>query len=190
MPTNTISDADKALQQVQFARHNFDNLQALIRASDAKTAAFITILIFLAASLLQVAKDAVPKLHWHPCWLSTCSVIFCAASGVLLIAVLYGFVAVYHVLKARGARYYTDKSTNLMWQDHILAYRSNNAYYDALRSAATETLLKNITDQVFELAHISKEKMDALKTVRLTILIAASAWVVGIAASLIVLTQK
>lgn len=192
MTATVASDEDNFLQQIQFARHSFDNLQTLIRASDAKAAAFVTILIFLTASLLQVAKDAVAALHWHPYCLAAYSTVFLVASLMLLLAVLYGFVAVYHVLKARGARYYdaTNGPVNLMWQDHILMYRSNATYYSALRNANEETLLRNITDQVFELAHISKEKMDALKSIRTTMLVAVWSWALAIGASLILLKYK
>ena len=43
--------SDSALDnQIQFARHNFDNHQALIRSADTKAGAAITIMAFLAAS--------------------------------------------------------------------------------------------------------------------------------------------
>jgi hypothetical protein len=42
-----------------FARHVFDNYQALIRSIDAKAGAVVALAIFLGASLFPVIKDAV-----------------------------------------------------------------------------------------------------------------------------------
>ena len=120
MPMN--KDESKIVdQQVVFARHDFDNLQALIRASDAKAAVFVMLMIFLAASFLQVAKDAVTKLHWQPCWLALFAMIFLCASSTLLVTILYSFVAVHRVIKPRGAQHYeaSAQSQNMMWQDHV-----------------------------------------------------------------------
>jgi hypothetical protein len=46
-------------QLILFARHNFDDYQALIRASDAKAGVLVTLMVFLAASSSQVSKDAI-----------------------------------------------------------------------------------------------------------------------------------
>jgi hypothetical protein len=49
-----------------------------------------------------------------------------------------------------------------MWQEHVLLHENNEEYFSAVRSAPPELILRNLTDQVYELAHISKEKMHAL----------------------------
>ena len=52
--------------QIAFARHNFEDQQALIRSADAKAGAFITLLLFLAAIVIPLGKEAVPKLRTPP----------------------------------------------------------------------------------------------------------------------------
>ncbi len=91
--------------QIQFARHNFDNHQALNRSSDAKAGAAITIMVFLAASALTVSKDAIGKLHFHPCFVALLTSVFLFACLGLLVSVLWSFVAVHRVLRPRGARF-------------------------------------------------------------------------------------
>lgn len=54
-------------EQIAFARHNFDNLQSLIRFADAKAGFFASFLLFLVASTFPVGKDAIPKLRWILC---------------------------------------------------------------------------------------------------------------------------
>ncbi|HEY6306454.1 MAG TPA: hypothetical protein VI488_08380 [Candidatus Angelobacter sp.] len=138
-------------QQIQFARHNFENHQALIRFSDAKAGVMITLLVFLAASGLQIIKEAV-------------SVLLVGSCIGLVGAFLRCLWSVQAVLRPRGARYYGSSApgTHLLWQEHVVAHGTNDAYSEATKAAAPELLLKNLTDQVFELAHISREKMAGL----------------------------
>ena len=51
-------------QQIQFARHNFENHQALIRFADTKAAAIITIVIFplTFVSSVYVPTDSMPPV--------------------------------------------------------------------------------------------------------------------------------
>jgi len=178
-----MDDRDK---QIQFARHNFDNHQALIRSSDAKAGATVTIMVFLAASALQVSKDAIGRLHLEPCRVFLASFLFVLACVGLLVAVLWSFIAVYRVLRPRGARHTSaQKGRELMWQDHVLLHKNNEEYFSAVRAASPELILRNLTDQVFELAHISSEKMKALAGVRFLIWIGFASWVVVIASGLL-----
>src|SRR6185312_1534693 len=66
--------------QLQFARHNFDNLQALIRVSDTKAAAMITLMVFLGASGLQISKDAVGAVQFNSLYKS----VFAASTLFIL----------------------------------------------------------------------------------------------------------
>ena len=179
-------------QQILFARHNFDNHQALIRASDTKAGVLVTLMVFLAASSLQVSKDAVGKLRWFPCGPLAASALFLAACLGLAVAVIWSLITVQRVLKPRGAAHYRppQKDRDLMWQDHVLLHGTNQEYGAAVRVASEELILQNLTDQVFELAHISKEKMDALRSARGAVYLAVWAWTGSIASSLILLNLK
>ncbi len=171
--------------QIQFARHNFDNHQALIRASDTKAGVTVTIMVFLAASALQIGKEAVVKLHLQPDLVALTSFLFLLAAVGLLAAVLWSFIVVFEVLRPRGARYTVpQKGRDLMWQDHVLLHENNEAYFFAVRSAASELILRNLTDQVYELAHISKEKISALAKGRGVAWLGFCSWVILIGSGL------
>jgi len=173
---------------IQFARHNFDNHQALIRSSDTKAGVMVTIAVFLAASAMQVSKDAVSKLAWSPCSHLLSSLAFVVGSLGLFVSVLWALVTVLRVLKPRGARHTkAEKGKDLLWQDHVLLHGSNAEYYTAVSSASDELILKNLTDQIFELAHISKEKMDALQSARWVNWLAFWSWIANVVAGLILL---
>jgi hypothetical protein len=178
-----VDDLEK---QIQFARHDFDNHQSLIRASDAKAGATVTIMVFLAASALQISKDAIGKLHLQPRPVLLASGLFVLACIGLLVSVLWSFIAVHRVLRPRGARHTSaQKGRELMWQDHVLLHQNNEEYFSAVRAAPSELILRNLTDQIFELAHISSEKMKALAGVRFLIWTGFASWVVVIASGLL-----
>ena len=170
---------------IQFARHNFDNHQALIRSSDAKAGLTVTIMVFLAASALQISKDAIGKLHLQPRCLAAVSILFVVAAAGLLLSVLWSFVTVQRVLRPRGARYTSpQKGRDLLWQEHVLLHESGEAYFFAVRAASEEVILRNLTDQVYELAHISAEKMAALAANRRVAWLGFWSWVLLLAAGL------
>jgi hypothetical protein len=186
VPERFAVDANDLDKQIQFARHNFDNHQSLIRASDAKAGATATIMVFLAASALQISKDAIGRLHTQPCPVALGSGLFILASIGLFFSVLRSFIAVHRVLRPRGARFTpTQKGHELMWQDHVLLHQNNEEYFSAVRAAPPELILRNLTDQIFELAHISKEKMDALTNIRSLIWLGFASWVTLIASGLL-----
>jgi hypothetical protein len=177
---------DKALEaEIQFARHNFDNHQALVRSSDTKAGVTVTIMVFLAASALQISKDAVGKIRFEPCLVAAVSLIFLLAAAGLFVSVLWSFVSVFRVLRPRGARYTSPKKgQDLMWQDHVLLHENNEDYFSAFRGAAPELILRNLTDQIYELAHISKEKMESLVSGRWVVWVGFWSWVLLIASGL------
>lgn len=183
---NPSKGANELDHLIQFARHNLDNHQALIRSSDTKAGVLVTVMVFVAASALQVSKDAVTKLQWTPCLSAIVSASFLISSAGLIAAVLWSLVAVQRVLRPRGARHYVSAQVGrqILWQDHVLQHGTPDNYFRAVSAACQELLLQNLTDQILELAHISKEKMDALRGARWAVWIAFWSWAVNIATAL------
>jgi hypothetical protein len=99
---------DKSLDtSIAFARHAFVNYQTLIRFSDTKAGLMVTVMVFLAASALQISKDAIGKLHIASCAILMTSIVFVAASlGLLISQVVLILITLHRVIRPRGARYY------------------------------------------------------------------------------------
>lgn len=184
-----VTPTDK---QIQFARHNFDNLQNLIRFSDTKAAALTTLVIFLGATLIPVAKDVLPLLHWATCISATLSVFFIAASLSFICALGVMLTYVQAIIKPRGATHYSDAKVGreLMWQDHVIQHGTNSAYLSALQEASEEILLRNTSDQVFELSHISKQKMDAFHRARRVFWLVFASWALSVVFGILLLRWK
>jgi len=179
-------------RQTQFARHNLDNLQALIRFSDTKAGVLIALLVFLAGTGIQAAKEAIPWVRWTTCAGAVLTAIFVLGCACFLAAFVWSLVAVQAVIRPRGAAHYRSAQTgrDLMWQDHVIAHGSNEAYFEALRGANAELILRNVSDQVFELSHISKAKMEAFNASRPAVWLGFFAWATILVSSLLLVRWK
>lgn len=189
--TTSTSPIDRE-EQLQFARHHFDNLQSLIRFVDTKAGVLITIVIFLGATLIQIVKDAVGAMHASSCSAAWISGLFLLGCAGFIGSFGWMLLHVQQVLRPRGATHYPRVTTgqDLMWQDHVIGYKSNAAYFCAVRAASEDVLLRNVTDQIFELCHISKAKMDAFHEARRAFWGAFCSWVAAIVFGLLLLRWR
>ncbi len=185
------SPLDSGLQ-LQFARHNFDNHQSLIRLADAKAAAYVTLLIFLGASSFPIAKDVVGKLHAQWGGGAFTSAVWLVSYIVFLVAFLWVVLLTHSVIKPRGARHYksAQHGQSLMFYEHILLHASSDDYFQAIAAAAPDQILRNTTDQVYELAHICRDKMAALTHAREPLLVAFFSWALNVCTGLLLVRWK
>jgi hypothetical protein len=96
------------------------------------------------------------------------------------------------VIKPRGARFYKhpNKAVDLLWQEHVILHEGNSSYFSAVSKATASVILRNLTDQVFELASISKEKMDSINTGFGVLYWLAFSWLLNITTGLVLLGWK
>jgi hypothetical protein len=167
-----VSEKALVAEQIQFARHNFDNHQALIRFADTKAAAAMTLVVFLCGITVPVAKDAVPKVRWVLGQGGISSGVYLLSFFTLLGALVATIMLIDQVIRPRQAAHYSanDEKHGILYYKHVLAHETNKNFYDAVQSATLDQLLRNICDQVFELAYIFRLKMDALRKLRGVIL--------------------
>jgi hypothetical protein len=173
-----LSEKAVVAEQIQFARHNFDNHQALIRFADTKAAAALTLVVFLCGITIPVARDAVPKIRWPVGGggISSCLYLlsYLALFGTLGVTLLL----IDRVIRPRQASHYSqkEKEHGILYYEHVLAHETNKKFYDSVQNATPEQILRNICDQVFELASIFKRKMDALQKLRGIVLFSLLSW--------------
>jgi hypothetical protein len=160
-----ISELARLQEQIAFARHNFENQQSTIRAADTKVGAVLSILFIVTVIAIPIGKDAIPKLYWASgAGVAAMSTVFLAGCIVFVLGVLRSLMLVVHIVRPRGV---SGRSSNnapgqLLFYKHVLRHRDANEYFHAVGDASPELLLRNLTDQVFELSRICAEKMDAL----------------------------
>jgi hypothetical protein len=178
--------------QLQFARHNFDNHQNPIRLADAKAAAYVTLLIFLGASSFPIAKDVVGKLRAQWGGGAFTSAVYLLSYALFLFSFFWVVTLMHRVIKPRGARHYkrTQQTHSFMFYEHVLLHASNDDYFEAVAAAAPDRILRNTTDQIYELAHICRDKMAALTRARGPLLLAFISWALNVCTGLLILRWK
>jgi hypothetical protein len=165
--------------QIFFARHNFDNQQALIRMADTKGGVILSLMLFLTASTIPLGRDAVPKLRWTQGFENLASAGFVLTYLVLGFGLLWAIYLVLKVLSPRHPKHYAAAKPGheLLYFGHVLLHGDNDHYFGAVSEASQGLILRNLTDQVFELSHICHKKMECLRAANLPIGLAFFAWV-------------
>src|ERR1700739_4983809 len=174
-------ERDLTAERVGYAWKNFEDQQAIIRAADLKAGYLVTFLLFFGASTIPLGKEVLPTLRWV-------SAGEMAASGVEVwtyIVFALGFVrALYlisHVLTPRIARHHARPADGreLLYYEHVTRYEDSAAYYEAMAKVSPEEMLRNVTDQVYELAMIVKAKVDSLRAFSQAFKITLVAWFIS-----------
>src|SRR5260370_24089205 len=124
--------------QISFARHNFDNLQSLIRLADAKAGFFASFLLFLVASTFPVGKDAIPKLRWILCGGFVSSGIYLLSFAILSVAFIWSFVLRFGIVAPRRAKHYRSAEVGheLLYHEHVSTHLDNDEYHAAALAAS------------------------------------------------------
>jgi Family of unknown function (DUF5706) len=177
---HTIHDVD---QQIAFARHNFENLQGTIRAADAKVGAFLTIMFLLAVVTFPVGTEVLPKLRWDGAVNLVLSLAFLGSYGLFGFGIIRSLMLTVDVLRPRGVSGPAEPhaADQLLFYKHILAHRDTETYFHSVVTAPPDLLLRNLSDQVFQLARICDQKMSALDAATFPLFCSLYGWVLTMA---------
>jgi len=163
---DSISVSSSALDnQLNFAWRNFEDQQAIIRAADLKAGYLVTFLLFFAASTIPLGESVFPKLHRTADFSGAIGLLYLAMYAGLALAFLRSLYLISHVLMPRIARHHESprQGSELLYYEHVIRHADSERYYAAVAGARPDQLLRNVTDQVFELAQICKVKIDSLR---------------------------
>jgi hypothetical protein len=179
-------------EQIEFAWHNFEDQQAIIRAADLKAGYLVPFLLFFAASTVPLAVDVAPRLEWKdPFGAVACTLYILTYLG-LAFGFVWSLILISHVLTPRIARHHQSprQGSELLYYEHVLRHKDSSQYYEALSKAGPEQMLRNITDQVFELSVICKAKLDHLRVFALSFKWTVLAWCTSTAIGLWIISHK
>jgi Family of unknown function (DUF5706) len=187
-----VSEVDQELmrERVGFAWKNFDDQQAPIRAADLKAGYLVTFLLFFGASTIPLGKEVLPKLRWHYPGEIFASSLYTVTYLVFAVGFVWALYLISHVLTPRMARHHEKKSDGreLLYYEHVTRYPNSAAYYDAMAKVNKEEMLRNVTDQVYELAMICKAKVDSLRAFSKAFQVTLVAWFVSTGAGFWIMT--
>ena len=187
-----MSDSELELvgKRLGFAWKNFEDQQAIIRAADLKAGYLVTFLLFFGASTIPLGKEVLPRLRWATGAEAFASGLYAITYLVFAVGFVWALYLISHVLTPRIARHHArpPAGKELLYYEHVARYPESAAYYDAMAKASPEEMLRNVTDQVYELAMICKVKVDSLRAFSQTFKVTLVAWFVSTGAGFWIMT--
>jgi len=169
--------------RVAFAWKNFEDQQAIIRAADLKAGYLVTFLLFFGASTIPLGKEVLPALRWARTGEILASGVYAVSYLVFAVGFVWALYLISHVLTPRIARHHAKPKDGreLLYYEHVVRFENSAAYYEAMLRVTPEEMLRNVTDQVYELAMICKAKVDSLRAFSNAFKITLAAWFISTA---------
>lgn len=187
-----VNDGERELmtERVGYAWKNFDDQQAIIRAADLKAGYLVTFLLFFGASTIPLGKEVLPALRWASTGEIAASGLYAASYAVFALGFVRALYLISHVLTPRIARHHARPADGreLLYYEHVVRYENSAAYYEAMAKVSPEEMLRNVTDQVYELAMICKAKVDSLRAFSQAFKITLVAWFISTGAGFWIMT--
>ena len=169
--------------QLNFAWRNFEDQQAIIRAADLKAGYLVTFLLFFAASTIPLGEVVFPKMRWTLNFAGATCALYLLSYSLLALGFVRSLYLISHVLMPRIARHHQSPrvGSELLYYEHVSQHKDSSHYFAAVSSSTPEQLLRNVTDQVFELSQICKSKIDSLREFSISFKWTLLAWCVSTA---------
>jgi Family of unknown function (DUF5706) len=188
-----VAARDEAMtERIAFAWRTFEDQQATIRAADLKAGYLVTFLLFFGASTIPLGKEVWPRLRWMAAGELAASGVYAASYVVFVAGFVSALYLISHVLTPRIARHHAKAldGRELLYYEHVVRQKDSVAYNAAIMKATPEDLLRNITDQIFELSVICKRKIDSLRAFSMAFEVTLVAWFVSTGVGLWIMSWK
>jgi hypothetical protein len=178
--------------QLNFAWRNFEDQQAIIRSADLKAGYLVTFLLFFGASTVPLGKEVFPKLHWSANVEGAVCALYLLSYVVLAVGFVWSLYLISHVLMPRIARHHQSprQGSELLYYGHVIRHKDSEQYFAAVATATPDQLLRNVTDQVFELAQICKSKIDNLRHFSKSFKWTLAAWLISTALGFLIASWR
>jgi hypothetical protein len=183
--------ADASEERLHFAWKNFEDQQAIIRAADLKAGYLVTFLLFFGASTIPLGREVFPKLRWDADG-GLASGIYVISYSLSVIGFVWSMYLISHVMTPRVKKHHKEPKAgaDLLYFGHVTRFESSEKYFDAVAHAEPEQILRNVTDQIFELAQIAKAKMDSLRAFSKSFKLTLVAWFISTAVGFWIMSWK
>lgn len=146
-------------KKIEFISEAYRTNQSMISFADTKanislSVQSLLISIGLSTSILSNAFEHVQKLN------NNLSYVFYFIVVVLIISSIIGIILSMHVCKARPPIEEAEqKRKGLLYFEHIIKFPTSTNYFDEINNIDENGILREFTQQVYNLSHIVKEKM-------------------------------
>ncbi len=144
------------MDKVQFALESFKNIQDLIKFIDQKSSAVLVVAGLILTTLVEFSTDLVYTTK-QLSFFSLCSFIFGLVTVLLLVYVIY--ISIIEILRPRLAQHYTGSEISLIYFNHLASVSDKTIMFNNFDTLTVDLILKNITDQIFEISRILNKKI-------------------------------
>lgn len=142
-----------------FTLESFKNIQELIRFTDQKSAGVLVV----AGLESTVFLSFIDKLSFNKNYTSAFSVItFTVGIATALLLALTIYFSIFKVLRPRLANHYAGNDTSLFYFNHLASMANKNGMFYQFNNVTDESILRNLTDQIFEVSRIMNAKTNGL----------------------------
>lgn len=142
------------MTKTEYAKGNFDNIQELIRFADQKVAAILVVYGIEITIFVDFAKNlrfVTNNITTNQAILFILSFSFIAN---IFMSLYIGFV---RILKPGFAKSYNNNQYSTFYFDHI-ATNDKNKFVDSIKKISDEKMLKDISEQIYEVSKILRRK--------------------------------
>lgn len=146
-------------KKIEFISEAYRTNQNMISVADTKanislSVQSLLISIGLGTSILSNAFEQVQKLN------NNLPYVFYFIVVVFIISSIVGIILSMHVYRARPPVEETEqKRKGLLYFEHIRKFPTSNDYFNEINNTDENGVLREFTQQVYNLSHIVKEKM-------------------------------
>ncbi len=147
------------MDKSEFALESFKNIQELIKFTDQKAGGVLVVI----GLELTVFLSCIDKLDFHKNYLtlfSITTILLGMITAFLLIYTLY--ISVFKILRPRLANHYSGYDLSLFYFNHLASMTDKTGMFDQFKNTDDDKILRNFTDQIFEVSKICNTKINEL----------------------------
>jgi hypothetical protein len=145
------------MEKENFALESFKNIQELIRFVDQKSGAVLLVSGLIMTAFLEFSKNLIFNFESIT---STGAFTFLFGVSTVLLLIYVIYLSIFKILRPRLAKFYSD-GDSLFYFGH-LAHMDRNNILENFKNLDDATILKNLSEQIFEVSRILDAKSNEL----------------------------
>ena len=147
------------MEKQVFALESFKNIQELIKFLDQKSGAVLLVSGLILTVFLEFSKVLVFNFESFS-YASVVTFAFGLTTSASLIYTIY--LSIFRILRPRLAMHYCGNECSLLYFNHLSTMSDKPTMLEEFKKLDDESILKNLTDQIFEVSKVLDTKVAEL----------------------------
>lgn len=147
------------MEKQVFALESFKNIQELIKFIDQKSGAVLLVSGLILTVFLEFSKVLVFNFESFS-YASVVTFAFGLTTSASLIYTIY--LSIFRILRPRLAMHYYGNEYSLLYFNHLSTMSDKPTMLEEFKKLDDESILKNLTDQIFEVSKVLDTKVAEL----------------------------